>query len=144
MARPRRNCRIEIDASALRHNLARVRELAPGCKVMPVIKAEAYGHGMATAMHAFDTADACAVAMIGEGLRLRELGCDKPVVVFHGFADAAELALCAEHDLQPALHQAAQLELIASWQGAPLDVWLKLDTGMHRLGLPLADAAAAW
>ncbi len=128
---------IQIDSSALQHNLQRVRALAPSSKVMAVIKANAYGHGVITAAAALAQADAFALAMPGEAVTLRKAGISKPLVVLHGIANTGELRLCAEHQLQPVIHQAWQAELLANANGFQLDVWLKIDTGMHRLGIPL-------
>ena len=137
----RRNCRIHIDTDALQHNLGRVRHFLRqhGCNssVMAVIKANGYGHGMLTVADALRDADAFAVATVGEALALREHGIDKPIMVFHGFASPDELQQLAQHNIQPAAHSQAQLKLLADYNGERLSVWLKLDTGMHRLGLPL-------
>ncbi len=142
-----RNCRIHIDTDALRHNLGRVRHFLQrhGCtsSVMAVIKANGYGHGMLTVADALHEADAFAVATVGEALALREHGVDKPVTVFHGFASDDELQQLARRNIQPAAHSQAQLELLADYKGESLSVWLKLDTGMHRLGLPLDNWRSA-
>ncbi len=142
-----RNCRIHIDTDALQHNLGRVRHFLRqhGCNssVMAVIKANGYGHGMLTVADALHEADAFAVATVGEALALREHGVDKPVTVFHGFASDDELQQLARRHIQPAVHSQAQLKLLDAYNGENLSVWLKLDTGMHRLGLPLDDWRSA-
>ena len=132
---------IQIDGEALRHNLARVRAYAPRSRVMAVIKANAYGHGVLTAASYLDGADAFAVAMPEEAIALRRAGVSKPLVVLQGFADKDELGLCAEHDLQPVVHQQWQADLLYAASRCSLDVWLKVDTGMHRLGVA-PDAVA--
>ncbi len=135
---------IQIDGDALRHNLGKVRAYAPSCKVMAVIKANAYGHDVLTAAARLDDADAFAVAMPAEAVALRRAGFSKPVVVLQGFANQDELSLCVEHNLQPVVHQQWQAELLYSASRFSLDVWLKIDTGMHRLGVPLDAVDAAY
>lgn len=130
-----RTATISIDGSALRHNLSRVRAYAPDSKVMAVIKANAYGHGVETAAAHLEDADAFALAMVGEAVVLRRAGINRPLVVLQGFNGMDELRACAEHGLQPVVHQPWQAEMIAAATGMRLDVWLKVDTGMHRLGI---------
>lgn len=136
-----RRCHIHIDHAALKHNFQRVRELAPHSKIMPVVKADGYGHGMRDVVTVLEDADAFGVAMMAEGVALRQSGCDKPIVVFHGFQSEAELQLCAEHELQPAIHHLSQLSWLENYSGRALHVWLKVDTGMHRLGVAMSDVA---
>ncbi len=132
-----------IDTAALRHNLSRVRELAPGCRVLAVIKANAYGHGLGTAAEAFSGADGLAVARMGEALALREAGCRARIVLLQGVRDAAELAEAARHGFEPFVHLASQVALLESFGGPQiLRVWLKIDSGMHRLGIAPADVPA--
>jgi alanine racemase len=136
--------RAVIDMAALRHNLSRVRELAPGCRVLAVIKANAYGHGIVMAAEALAAADAFAVARIDEAVLLREAGCKSRIVLLAGVADGGELELAARHRLELIVHQAGQLELLEAWRGThPFRVWLKIDSGMGRLGFPAAETAAA-
>ena len=132
-----RTASIQIDGDALRHNLARVKQYAPSSKVMAVIKANAYGHDVLTAATYLDNAEAFAVAMPAEAVALRRAGCSKPLVVLQGFANQDELRLCVKYDLQPVVHQQWQAELLYSASRFSLDVWLKIDTGMHRLGVSL-------
>lgn len=135
-----RRARATIDAAALRHNLARVREYAPDRRVLAAIKADAYGHGALNAAAALDGADAFAVATVEEALQLRWGGVRHPLIVLSAVRDAADVAACAEHDLQPVLHDPAQLEVLANHGGPGLNIWFKLDTGMHRLGFPPEEA----
>jgi alanine racemase len=133
-----------VDAAALKHNLSRIRELAPGCRVLAVIKANAYGHGLLTAAEALAGADGFAVARIEEALALREAGSRARVVLLGGFRDAGELAAAVRHGFEPFVHQGWQLDLLESLSDRQiLRVWLKIDTGMHRLGFAPAQAAAA-
>ena len=125
-----------IDLSALRHNLQRARATAPNSRVIAVIKADAYGHGMLRAARALSTADAFGVARVEEGVALREAGIDTPVLVMGGFFDAEELARASAYRLQLTIHRLHQVQLLEQTQIArPVGCWLKLDTGMHRLGV---------
>ncbi len=117
-----------IDLEALRGNYRLARQLGGG-KALAVIKADAYGHGAVACARALEAeADGFGVACIEEALELRQAGIRKPVVLLEGFFDAAELPLIVEHDL---------------WTDARLQVWLKLDSGMHRLGLSVDEFRAA-
>ena len=100
-----------------RHNLSRVRELAPGCRVIAVIKANAYGHGLATAAAALAGADAFAVARVGEAVALREAGCTARIVLLEGMRDAGELDAAARHGFEPFIHQAWQVDLLEACRG---------------------------
>jgi alanine racemase len=132
---PRRAACATIDRRALCHNLARVREAAPGSRVIAAVKADGYGHGLLTVAETLDQADGFAVARSEEGIALREAGIDRPVVVLQGVDDAKELAAAVAHDLQLCIHQEHQLALLElSPPSRPLDLWIKIDTGMHRLG----------
>ena len=138
-----RRVRVEIDPAALQHNLQRVRDFAPDSRVMAVIKANAYGHGIERCALALAAADQFAVATLDEARFLRQQGCNKPLVVFHGFQDENELAMMAEFRVQPVVHQPWQVDWLVKHGGAGLSIWLKLDTGMHRLGLDEAQFDAA-
>lgn len=125
-----------LDLAALRHNLARVRAAAPLSKVFAVVKADAYGHGLARVLPALAGADALAVACVEEALIIREAKIDKPVLLLEGFFDAEDIAACAEHDLWAVIHHPSQVDLLARHPPAkPIRVWLKIDSGMNRLGL---------
>ncbi len=135
-----RRIRISINHEALSHNLSKVREYAPKSQVMAVIKANAYGHGMLPVANTLDTADLFAVAIPAEAYALRENGCTKPVLVLHGFRNAEELQRFSELDLAAVVHQPLQLNLLAqSHLKKPINAWLKVDTGMHRLGITVAE-----
>lgn len=138
----RRVATVDIDLDAILHNLGRVKDFAPDSKIAAVIKADAYGHGMLEVAEKLSPEntpqsplDAFAVVMLGEALALRSAGIKSPIMVFHGFTDAEELALMEQQNLQPVIHQQWQLELLEKHFSKSLDVWLKVDTGMHRLGL---------
>ena len=121
-----------------------MREYAPGCRVVAVIKANAYGHGLVTVAEALAGADAFAVARIEEAMALREAGCAARIILLEGVCDRVDLEIAARDGFEPFLHQDWQLDLLDDWRGAePLRAWLKIDTGMHRLGFGPAEAAAA-
>lgn len=140
-----RPARAVIDLQALRHNYQLARETA-GAKALAVIKADAYGHGAVRIAQALETqADGFAVACIEEALELRAAGLRAPILLLEGFFEAAELALIVEHDLWFVVHSAWQLEAIE--QAAirkPLTAWLKLDTGMHRVGFHPSEYRAVY
>lgn len=127
--------RAEVSAAALRHNLARIRQVAPASRIMAVVKANAYGHGLVDAARCLADADAFGVARLSEALALRISGVRKPVVLLEGVFEAGQLADAAAQDLDVVVHCEEQL---AHFEQAavdrPLVVWLKIDTGMNRLG----------
>ena len=133
-----------IRTDALRHNFSVVRAAAPGSGIMAVVKANAYGHGAVAVARALSAADAFAVARIEEALQLREAGIDKPIVALSELLDPEKVALCARHGIQPVIHDAAGIESLTAARKvtpgeSPMVVWLKLDTGMHRLGVRPED-----
>jgi alanine racemase len=140
-----RPARALIDLQALRHNYQLAREVT-GAKALAVIKADAYGHGAVRCAQALqEQADGFAVACIEEALQLREAGIGGPILLLEGFFEADELALIEQQDLWCVVHSLWQLELIErSVVRKPLTVWLKLDSGMHRVGLHPADYQAAY
>ena len=124
-----------INRAALRHNLNRVRELVPGHPVMAMVKANAYGHGLLEVANALADVDAFGVARLHEAVALREAGFQQTIVLLEGFFLAEELPLLAELELDTVIHQSWQLEALQ--QAAlhhPIRVWVKADTGMHRIG----------
>jgi len=140
-----RPARALIDLQALRQNYQIARELT-GAKALAVIKADAYGHGAVRCAQALEAeADGFAVACIEEALELRAAGIRVPVLLLEGFFEADELALIVEHDFWCVVHSLWQLEAIekASLR-KPITVWLKLDSGMHRVGLHPKDYQAAY
>lgn len=133
-----------IYLGALRRNLSRIRARAPRAKVMAVVKADGYGHGLERVARALTGADAFGVAAIGDGLRLRATGIAHRIVVLSGPDDAADLSEFRRLHLDAVIHHESQLAwLEADRDARPLRVWLKIDSGMHRLGFPLPRAAEA-
>ena len=130
-----RHSRIIIDLQAIRDNYQFLKSLAPDSKVIAVIKADAYGHGAIEVARALADADAFAVATSGEALLLREAGIEQKMLVMGGVVDAKEMQDCIDHRLDPIIHQDWQLELLQRARlERPLDVWLKFNSGMGRLG----------
>ncbi|AHE97495.1 alanine racemase [Thioalkalivibrio paradoxus] len=126
---------IHRNPAALRHNLELARTLAPGRRVWAVIKADAYGHGMHWAAGLLEgVADGLSVSCLEEARALREAGVGAPILVLQGPRSAAEWRFCALHDLQPVLHDEAQLPGLHALREPLPALWIKLDTGMHRLG----------
>ena len=124
---------IHLDAMA--HNLARARASAPGTRAWGVVKANAYGHGLERGMRGFAAADGLALIEPDNAVRLRELGWTKPIMLLEGVFDAADCALLAEHRIHSAVHCVEQIELLeAANLPQQIDVYLKMNTGMNRLG----------
>lgn len=124
-----------IDTAALAHNLRIVKQYAPLSQILAMIKANAYGHGLVSVAHALVEADAFGVARLEEAEVLRAAGIQKPIVVMAGFATAAELQRMIELNIVSLVFNSEQITLLETMQlTLPLEVWLKIDTGMHRLG----------
>jgi alanine racemase len=124
-----------IHLDALRHNLSRVRALAPRSKVMAVVKADGYGHGLERVARALAGADAFGVAALGDAERIRAAGLSNRIILLSGFDDPSDLSLLRGLDVDTVVHHDSQLAMLEADTGTkPLRVWLKLDTGMHRLG----------
>ena len=140
-----RPARALIDLQALRHNYQLAREVT-GAKALAVIKADAYGHGAVRCARALEAeADGFAVACIEEALELRAAGIRAPVLLLEGFFEADELPLIVENDFWCVVHSLWQLDAIEQAAFAkPIQVWLKLDSGMHRVGLHPSDYKAAY
>ena len=140
-----RPARALIDLQALRHNYQLAREVT-GAKALAVIKADAYGHGAVQCARALEAeADGFAVACIEEALELRAAGIRAPVLLLEGFFEADELSLIVENDLWCVVHSLWQLDAVEQAAlSKPIHVWLKLDSGMHRVGLHPSDYQAAY
>ena len=134
-----------VDAGALRHNLATVRKWAPRSRVMAVIKANAYGHGLVAVARALEeTADAFAVARVDEGLMLRAAGINTATVLLEGVFDREQLDAAAGAHFELVVHASEQIELLRDAPaGVRFKVWLKLDSGMNRLGFKEPEFGAA-
>ena len=143
MARPNQ---ARLDLGALRHNLGIARELAPHSNVMAVVKANGYGHGAVTVARELETlADALAVACIEEALELREAGIRAPILLLQGVFEARELGTASELGFWITIDNDWQLRwLEEALLPRSLQCWLKIDTGMHRLGVQPEQAGAAY
>lgn len=135
-----------IDTNAFVANYAYAKSLAPGTRAVAVVKANGYGHGAVELSHALgEKADALGVACSEEAVELREAGISLPILLLEGVFEPAEMALAAEHDLMLTVHTSQQADwLLAAKPAKPITVWLKLDTGMHRLGLTPTQFAEAY
>lgn len=135
-----------IHRRALRHNLQRVREIASHSRIIAVVKANAYGHGLLETAHTVkDLADSFGVARISEAIALRENGISNPILLLEGFFDLAELPIITRHAIDIVVQSIEQLETLEQIKlEKPIKVWMKLDTGMHRLGFRPEEAAISY
>ena len=123
-----------IDLSACRHNLNVARQAAPDSKCIAVIKANAYGHGMVKIAKALTDADAFAVARIEEAIKLREANINTPILLLEGFTSEDELELIQKYNFDTVIHSYHQIQLLEQSHIEEINVFLKVDSGMHRLG----------
>lgn len=138
-----RPIKARISVGAMAHNLRVARRHAGAARVFAVVKANAYGHGLSRARRAMAAADGFAVLTLEEAANLRLMGVEQPILLLEGLFGADEIATCAELDLWPVLHHAAQLDWLQQLPPSrPLQIFLKFDSGMHRLGFPLDGHAA--
>lgn len=145
---------LEISPDAMTHNLYVVKQRleqaahvlereAP--KVWAVIKANAYGHGIQPAVSAFAAADGLAMLDFDEAVLCRQLGWQKPILLLEGFFNYQDLTQIAEYELSLVVHQREQLDMLQQFQPTrPIDAYLKINTGMNRLGFTTATLAQAW
>ena len=134
-----------VDTAALRHNLSRARATAPASRVMAVIKANGYGHGLVPVARALAPADGFAVARLDEGLALRNAGLTNPVLLLEGVFSPEQLASAAQQRLDVMVHSVEQLEMLEARAGGEVvSAWIKLDTGMNRLGFRAEQFADAY
>ncbi len=127
---------VTIDTQALSHNLTRVRQCAPTQQVLAMVKADAYGHGIIPMAKQLDAAgvDGFGVACIDEAIQLREAGIELPILLLEGFFTEDELVTIQALGLKVVIHDKWQVDALKKLK-EPITVWLKIDTGMHRLGL---------
>ena len=132
MSRP---VKASIDMSALRQNQHIVRRAAPGSRLWAVVKANAYGHGLARVWNALSAADGFAMLNLEEAILLRELGLKGPILMLEGFFHADELALFDKYRLTTSVHSNWQIKALQQAKlHAPLDIYVKVNSGMNRLG----------
>ncbi|MFA6063410.1 MAG: alanine racemase [Gallionella sp.] len=132
-----------IDQNALENNL-HVARRASSARIMAVIKANGYGHGLLRVAEALSGAEGFALLDIADAVRLREAGFRQTILLLEGFFTAEDLELVAEYDLTCAIHSTWQIELLDAYpKRAALDVWLKVNSGMHRLGFAPGEVGVA-
>jgi alanine racemase len=133
-----------IHLDSMRHNLARARACAPAARIWAVVKANAYGHGLERGARGFADADGLALIETDNALRLRELGWTRPLLLLEGIFDIADIALLDEYGINSTVHCIEQVKMLEYTKLAgPVDVHLKMNTGMNRLGFPPSEYAAA-
>jgi alanine racemase len=135
-----------INLSAIKHNYQIAKARSPHGKAMAIIKANAYGHGACVVAHALEAdVDAFGVACIEEAIELRGAGITKPILLLEGFFTLDELDYISENNLWCALHDLAQITALSQLSlKKPINVWLKMDSGMHRLGINPQDYVEAY
>jgi alanine racemase len=132
---------VELDLTALQYNVKRIREIAPQSKILAMVKANAYGHGLIPIAQALDSSvEGFGVSCSEEALYLRQAGIKQRIVLMEGLFSAAELPLLDHYQLDTVIHDQRQLELLTQ-QKLPKSVnaWIKINTGMNRLGLAMQD-----
>lgn len=134
MARP---TYLEIDLGAFEQNIQTVRRYAPKSKIIAMVKANAYGHGLARVVTKMTSVDAFGVCCIEEALAIREVETEKPVILMEGVFTADELQHAVEKQFDIVVHHKQQIDMLATFETQkPIQVWLKINTGMNRLGIP--------
>ena len=134
-----------LNLSALQHNLAVIKRLAPRSQIMAMVKSNAYGHGFQHLIPALKNVAGFGVTDIAEGIKLREIGVNQKIVLMSGVFNQDELAIAATNHFDLVIHTAWQLELLKNFTSNNLlTVWLKIDSGMHRLGFSLTETEVAY
>ena len=134
-----------INQQALRHNLAVARQAAPASRVWSVVKANAYGHGLARVWESLATTDGFALLNLEEAILLREQGWKKPILLLEGFFQPEDLQLIDRYRLTTSVHSNWQIKALANATlSAPIDIYLKVNSGMNRLGFRPEQVSAAW
>lgn len=135
-----------INLEAFRHNYRLAKSVAPEQQAVAIIKADAYGHGAIKLAFALENeADAFGVACIEEALELREAGIKKPILLLEGFFSEDELPVISDQNFWCAVHSLEQIDIIERSQlHSPINIWLKMDSGMHRLGVQPQDYQLAY
>ena len=132
MSRP---AKVVINLPALRHNFSRIRTIAPDSRVMAIVKADAYGHGLVRIAQSLEQADAFGVACLEEARELRQAEIKQHIILLEGPYSGEELTEISQLGLDMVVHDLSQVEMLEQNQlNKPICIWLKLDTGMHRLG----------
>ncbi len=139
-----RPIRATVNAAAFAHNLGVARNHAGPARLWAVVKADAYGHGLLRAARAM-AADGYALLDFADALRLRDAGVGQPILMLEGFFKPEDIPLLARHRLTPVIHNIEQIEMLGkSDPGGKLDVYLKVNSGMNRLGFTMDNLRLAW
>ncbi len=134
-----------IHQDALRNNLLRMRQAAPNARLWAVVKANAYGHGITRAYQGLRGADGFALLDLDEAELVRALGWRGPVLLLEGVFEARDLELCSRLDLWHTVHETEQIDMLAAHKTQrPHRVFLKMNSGMNRLGFAPQQFRAAW
>ncbi len=135
----------KIDLNALKQNYRVAKVAASGAQIMIMLKSNAYGHGTVVVASALKDADAFGIHCIHEAIKLRRIMPEKRIVLLSGVLDATELALAVKYHLELVVHRQGQLDLLKRLSKAsPLRLWIKINTGMNRLGFPYGDAESLY
>jgi alanine racemase len=135
---------VVLNVNAVQHNLAVVRTFAPNAKIMAVVKANGYGHGLLRIAEAAQEVDGFGVARLEEAIQLRQAGFKQRILLLEGFGCLEELQEIAAYQLEAVIHCFEQIELLENTRLENIMVWLKLDTGMNRLGFKSSDFTVAY
>ena len=138
-----RQATVYIDSAALQYNLNRVKQLAPNSKIVSMVKANAYGHGVKDCLAALNNTDAFGVATLEEALELRAQGSKHAITLIEGIFNANEMHAVLQHQLECVVHQQQQVEWLLQYKAEyiqqGLKVWIKLNSGMDRLGFKIDE-----
>ena len=138
-----RQATVYIDQQALQYNLNRVKQLAPTAKIVSMVKANAYGHGVKDCLAALKDSDAFGVACIEEALEIRELGYEQPITLIEGIFSDDEMQIIIDKKIECVVHHQQQLDWLRAHKDAyiaqGLKVWVKLNSGMNRLGFKVPE-----
>lgn len=136
-----RQATVYIDSNALQYNLNRVKQLAPTAKIVSMVKANAYGHGVKDCLAALSETDAFGVACLEEALEIRQLGYTQPITLIEGVFSADEMPIILEQNIECVVHHQQQVDWLiahkAQYIAQDLKVWVKLNSGMNRLGFKI-------
>jgi alanine racemase len=136
---------MNINLAALRHNLERVHDLAPGRSVIAMVKANAYGHGITRVAQALPGTISLGVASLEEGIILRDAGITQEIVLVEGLFYPEEMAEAARHQFTLVVHHMPHVEMLENANvERPFRIWLKINTGMHRLGVSPGDLGSIY
>ena len=138
-----RQATVYIDREALQYNLNRVKQLAPTAQIVSMVKANAYGHGVKDCLAALSGTDAFGVACLEEALEIRELGYQQPITLIEGIFSEDEMRIVVENNIECVVHHQQQLDWLRTYKnayiGKNLKVWVKLNSGMNRLGFKVPE-----